>query len=55
MRRALKMGLALLAGSGLLIAQNGWEATPAFALPASPFAIARPAQPRLPFLTEVAS
>jgi hypothetical protein len=45
----VKIGLAMLAGSGCLTAQTGWDASPAFPLSASPFAIARPAQPRMPF------
>ena len=49
MCRALKIGLLLLAHSCWLAAQSDWESTPAFPLPASPFAIARPAQPRMPF------
>src|SRR5947208_1998147 len=49
MPRALRMALALLAGSWPVMAQNDWEASPAFPLPASRFAISRPAQPRMPF------
>jgi glycogen debranching enzyme len=49
MCRALKIGLLLLANSCWLTAQSDWESSPAFPLPASPFAISRPAQPRMPF------
>lgn len=49
MRRALNLELGLLALSCALSAQSGWEASPAFPLSVSPFAISRPAQPRMPF------
>ena len=45
---ALKL-LPLLALAPLLAAQNAWQATASFPLQTSPLAIARPAQPRMPF------
>ncbi len=49
MYRSLSIGLALVATSYSLVAQNGWEASPAFALPTRELSISRPAQPRMPF------
>lgn len=49
MHLALKAALAVLGCGGACLAQNEWQATPAFALPVSPFVISRPAQARMPF------
>ena len=45
MRRAL---ILVMACAGIATAQN-WVATPAFTVPASPWVLTRPAQPRMPF------
>ena len=44
-----KIGLTMLSVPATAMAQNGWEATPAFSLSSSPLAISTPAQPRMPF------